>query len=160
MAIKMIQVSIPYYKKLDLKYLVLDYNGTLAELGKVKDSTKELLIKLSEELKIYIITADTFGSVLAEVENLPVEVQLVSSDNGTIDKENLIKKLGKKNCVAIGNGNNDLLMIKEAELGICLLGHEGCAKDTLLASDLVIKSIDEALGILINKDALVATLRK
>lgn len=49
-----------------IEHLVLDFNGTLAIDGKFIDWVVQLLNKLSEQLSIHVITADTFGTV-AEV---------------------------------------------------------------------------------------------
>jgi soluble P-type ATPase len=51
-------------------------------------------------------------------------------------------------------------MIKAAEIGICIAGTEGCFTQTLLASDIVIDDIDNALLLLLDKNKLIATLRK
>jgi len=51
-------------------------------------------------------------------------------------------------------------MLKEAGLGIALIGDEGCSTETLLGSDVVCNSIKDALGLLLNDKRLIATLRK
>ena len=43
----MISVSIPGWGDLDIEYMVIDYNGTVAVDGKPKDGVKELLEKIS-----------------------------------------------------------------------------------------------------------------
>ena len=40
-------IEIPGYKTLDLKYLLLDYNGTIAVDGRLSDSVKELIQEVS-----------------------------------------------------------------------------------------------------------------
>ncbi len=41
------RIEIPGYKTMDLKYLILDYNGTIAKDGIIPESVKERLKKLS-----------------------------------------------------------------------------------------------------------------
>jgi len=147
-------------KKIKINNIVLDYNGTIAKDGILKEQVKMLLPLLSKKYNVYVITADTFGSVHEQVENFDVKVKVLKSENHTLEKANFIKKLGKKNCVAIGNGNNDAKMLKKAKLAIALLGDEGCATKTLFQSDLVCKSIEDALELFIYPKRLVATLRK
>jgi len=152
-------IDIPNYKLLNIKNIVLDYNGTIATNGKVLDSTKELLKKLSKSYNLYVITADTFGSVKKELKELNIEVIVLSSSNHTKEKANFIKKVGAQNTVAVGNGNNDTLMLKAATLAIAIIGNEGCATKTLLASDICAKDIEDVLNLFILKKSLVATLR-
>ena len=58
-----ITVEIPGYQKLQMRYLILDYNGTIALDGTLQKGVAERLQQLSEQLKIYIVTADTHGTV-------------------------------------------------------------------------------------------------
>ena len=154
------EINIPNYKKLAIKNIVLDYNGTIAKDGILKDELKTLLPLLSKAYTLHVITADTFGSVHKQVEAFEVRVNVLSTDNHTLEKATYIETLGANTCIAIGNGNNDVSMLKSAELGIALIGDEGCATQTLLGSDIVCKSIKEALELCINTKRLIATLRK
>ena len=52
-------IEIPGYKTLDLDYLVLDYNGTIAVDGLIPPAIKERLLLLGDSFKIYVLTADT-----------------------------------------------------------------------------------------------------
>ena len=61
--------------------------------------------------------------------------------------------------MAVGNGRNDRLMLKEAALGIALLQAEGAAGEALLAADVVAPDILAALDLLLAPDGLIATLR-
>jgi len=153
-------IEIPNYKNLDLKYIVCDYNGTIAKDGIVLPQIGELFTRLHETYKIYVITADTFGSVKEQVSPFGCEITILSSANHTEEKAMFIDSLGSTHCVALGNGNNDALMLENAELGIAILGDEGCSKETLMASDLICKSAAEALELLINSKRLIATLRR
>jgi len=153
-------IEIPNYKNLDLKYIVCDYNGTIAKDGVILPQIGELFTKLQETYKIYVITADTFGSVKEQVSPFGCEITILSSANHTEEKAMFIDSLGSAHCIALGNGNNDALMLENAELGIAILGDEGCSKETLMASNIVCKSAAEALELLINSKRLIATLRR
>ena len=52
-------------------------------------------------------------------------------------KRSFVADLGADSVVAIGQGANDALMLKEAAIGICVLSREGSAVETLLAADIV-----------------------
>ena len=61
--------------------------------------------------------------------------------------------------MAIGNGSNDVLMLKEAALGIGVIGEEGCSKEILKEADFIVKNITDALSALLHPERIVATLR-
>jgi len=69
------KIEIPNYKTVTLEHLILDYNGTIAKDGKVKSEVKELLPQLCKRYKVHVITADTFGSVKAELQGFEVTVK-------------------------------------------------------------------------------------
>ncbi|RKZ27310.1 ATPase P [bacterium] len=155
----MIQIGIPGYKKLRFKHLVLDYNGTLACDGKLISGVKERLEILAENLKIHVLTADTFGLASSSLEGIPCELSILPVDNQDIGKLQYVKKLGPDNVISIGNGRNDRLMLKEAALGIVVILEEGAAVETILLADIVCTSIVAAFELLTNPLRLTATLR-
>jgi soluble P-type ATPase len=77
-----------------------------------------------------------------------------------MEKAAYIYELSANSCVAVGNGNNDANMLKDAALGIALIGDEGCSTKTLMNSDIVCKTVGDALELLLNEKRLIATLRK
>jgi len=154
------KINIQNYKKLSISNIVLDYNGTIAKDGILKKSVKKLLPLLAKQYNLHVITADTFGSVHKQLHNFDVKIKVLKSKYHTLEKAQYIKKLGKKNCVAIGNGNNDYLMLKKARVSIAIIGDEGCATITINSSDIVCTSIEGALELFLNTKRLIATLRK
>ncbi|MEO2151493.1 MAG: HAD family hydrolase, partial [Thermococcus sp.] len=62
--------------------------------------------------------------------------------------------------VAVGNGNNDVAMLEKAELAFCVIGREGASVDALLASDVVVTDVRDAIEMLLNEKKLIATLRR
>ena len=155
----MITIDIPGNRKMRVKYLVLDYNGTLAIDGKLMAGLEPLLKLLSDQLEIYVLTADTFGTVEKELAGINCQVSVIKPEEQDKQKEQFVTSLGKENVVAIGNGLNDALMLTSAELGIVLLQAEGAAVKTLLSADVVCRHITDALELLTNPLRLKATLR-
>lgn len=153
-------IEIPHYKTMTLNHLILDYNGTIATDGKLIPDIQPLLPQLAEHYQVHVITADTFGSVKAQLGEYPLTVKILSSNNHTEEKAAYIESLGAAQCVAIGNGNNDAKMLKHAALGIALVGEEGCATATLMQSDLSCHRITDALSLLLHPKRLIATLRR
>jgi soluble P-type ATPase len=107
-------------------------------------------------VSITILSADTFGRLGVVARALGVDSRTVSS--GT-EKARLVEALGAARCAAIGNGANDRQMIEAAGLGIVVVGPEGAAGETVRAADVVCTSIQDALDLLLEPRALVATLR-
>ncbi len=152
-------IEIPNYKTLTLTHIVLDYNGTIAKDGVLKEEVKQILPKLTQKYSVHVITADTFGSVQKELENFDVYVHVLQSSQHTLEKAEYIQNLNAKECVAIGNGANDTKMLQTAEISIAILGEEGCSFQTLQASKIVCKEIGDALELFLNEKRLIATLR-
>ncbi|MDK2790933.1 MAG: hypothetical protein PWP15_1442 [Methanothermococcus sp.] len=148
-------MDIPNYGKIDAKTIVFDMNGTLATDGKVKDDVKNLLQKLSEKYRIVVLTADTFGTIKEEFKNLNVHIEIIDNTN---EKYESSKKYGPY--IGIGNGNNDVEMLKSSELGICVVGEEGASVEALLVSKIVVKDVKDAINLFLNEKRLIATLRK
>ena len=155
----MLTFDIPGYKVLRLAHLVMDYNGTLAVDGKLVDGVAARLETLSKDLEIHVITADTFGLVQQQMAALPCQVSVLGKDNQAEAKLRYVRELGLEQTVCIGNGRNDRLMLKAAALGLAVVLAEGIAGETIQAADVVSRSINDALDLLLNPLRLTATLR-
>ncbi|MBO8159861.1 HAD family hydrolase [Thermosyntropha sp.] len=156
----MLQISLPGRDKtLEIKNLLLDLNGTLAVNGVLIPGVKERIDALKSKISIYLLTADTFGSGKRVAEELGIEVFKVGEIGGRQDKLDFLKSLGSDKTAAIGNGYNDVLMLKEAALSIAVIEGEGCAVEVLLNADIAVNNINDALDLLINPVRIVATLR-
>ena len=155
----MLTVDIPGYRQLNLNHLVLDYNGTLAVDGNLVAGAGSLLTQLAGDLEVHVITADTFGKVREGMADIPCSVSVLPLEDQAKAKLDYAAGLGAEQSVCIGNGRNDRLMLKAAGLGVAVLLEEGAAAETLLAADVVCKSINDALLLLLNPLRLTATLR-
>lgn len=155
----MIHAHIPGKNDLNLKYMVLDYNGTMACDGALIPGVEEKLNKLSEQLEIHIITADTFGTCRKACGGIKGSVQVLTEPIGGPEKEAFVRSLGADSVVAVGNGANDSLMLGASALGILVIGSEGAASKALLSADIVVNSINDGLELLLNPRRLIATLR-
>ena len=155
----MLEINIPGDRKLQLKHMVLDYNGTIAFDGDLIEGVKENLEALADKLQIHILTADTFGKARPGLEGIKCQISILAPDAEDIGKLEYVKGLGSENTVCVGNGRNDRLMLKEAALGIAVILEEGAAVETLTAADIVCTNIVSALELLENPLRLIATLR-
>ncbi len=155
----MLEVHIPGFQDLRLEHLVLDYNGTLACDGRPLDGVRERAESLAADLTVHILTADTFGTVQDRVAGWPCQVKVIPRDREAEAKVRYIQGLGADRTAAVGNGRNDRLMLKDAALGIAVVQTEGTAREALMAADLIVPGIVEALDLLLHPQRLKATLR-
>lgn len=156
----MLTIDIPGRGLLELEYLVLDVNGTLAEDGEVPVGIEQLLDQLSGLLKIVAVTADTHGTATELLAPLGLEIRMISRGSEAEAKLDLVDELGSAHVVAIGNGANDELMLRDAAVGIAVIGAEGAAGPTVGAADVVVVGVQAALGLLVEPHRLIATLRR
>ncbi len=155
----MIKITIPGNEVMELHSLILDMNGTLTIDGILPEGVSERIQQLKNKLKIYLLTADTFGTGARVAEELGIEIFMVSPENGNADKAHFASALDADGVAAIGNGKNDLDMIKLVRLSIVIIGTEGCSVATLLQSDIAVTNINDGLDLLLNPLRIVATLR-
>jgi len=155
----MLTIEVPGNETLELKHLVLDYNGTVACDGILKENVLSKLQALSSLLQVHVITADTHGSVHNAFLGSGVTIHVIEKSHQDKQKQDYVNHLNAKNCVAVGNGFNDAFMLKEAALGIVVIQEEGCFTKTLMASDLVFSSIVDVLDSLLKPKRLMASLR-
>jgi soluble P-type ATPase len=156
----MITVAIPGSGILELKHFVTDFSGTLSEDGRVLPGVKEKLNELSGKLTIHVLTSDTFGRARQELEGVNCTLHVLEGEGHIYQKEKYVLDLGSESVVALGNGNNDALMLKAAILGISVCLKEGCSTEAANASKILVKSPLDAMDLLLNQKRVVATLRK
>jgi len=154
-----LRIKIPGYGTLELKYLVMDYNGTLAVDGVVVKGVEQAFDMLAADLELHVITADTFGVAAENLDNMPCRLSVLPPGDQAAAKLDYIDRLGAESTVAIGNGRNDRLMLAKAALGICVILEEGAAVETINSADVICPSVLSALGLLLNPLRLTATLR-
>ncbi len=155
----MFEVDIPGLGLLRLEHLVSDFTGTLSYDGKLISGVREQLNKISEFLKVHVLTADTFGKARQELGGIKCEIHILTGADHDVQKEEYVKKIGAESVVAFGNGSNDRRMLKVARLGIAVSEGEGCAVDALVAADIHVISAKDGLDLLLNPKRCKATLR-
>ncbi len=155
----MLEIELPNKEKICLKYLVSDFTGTLSVDGILVSGVKEKLNEIAKFLEIHILTADTFKKAKQALEGINAKLVILNPGDEDIQKEKYIEELGKQWVIALGNGRNDKRMLKEAKIGIAIMLEEGCAVETLLNADIIVKSVLDALDLILNPKRLIAILR-
>ena len=157
----MIEPEVPGWGSPRIAHLVLDVNGTLSLDGDLLPGVPERVAALRRLVEVHLVSADTWGrldDISAALGVVGVRVRRGEPESP--QKAAYVRDLGPTSVVAIGNGANDEGMLREAALGIVVLGPEGLAASALDAAELVVGSIDDALDLLLNPRRLTATLRR
>lgn len=156
MAGSALTLELPGRTPLELTDLVLDFNGTLSLDGLLVPQVRPRLARLAKRWRVTVLTADTFGKAARSLAGLPLKLRIVATGK---EKLAFVRQRGTDHVAAIGNGRNDVAMLKAAALGIAVLGPEGAAGDLLAAADVVVRDVREALDLLAHPLRLKATLR-
>ncbi|NIO04246.1 MAG: hypothetical protein GTN74_06425 [Proteobacteria bacterium] len=156
----MIKIEAPGLGTRKIDNIVFDLNGTLAVDGRIHPKTRDKINLLAKRSCIYVMTADTRGNCLDVLRKVKAEIVTIQEEDTGAAKTDFVMKIGSKRTAAIGNGYNDRLMVKEASLGICILGREGASSETMQNSDVIFPNILDALDFLLKPLRQKATLRR
>ena len=155
----MLEIDIPGRGTFEIRHVVCDYNGTIAVDGRLTEGAAGRIREIAEFAQVSVLTADTFGTVHAECDGLPVDVRVFARDDASACKAAIVRELGAEGCVCIGNGFNDIAMFGEAALSIAIVGKEGACGKLLTCADVVVTNALDAFDLLLRTDRLRATLR-
>lgn len=154
----MIKIQIPGRETLTIEHIALDYNGTIAFDGALLPGIGERIQALSRLVSVYVLTADTYGTVRAQCDGLGAEIKTFPRAQAALCKQEIVQGLGA-HVACVGNGFNDIEMFDLAELSIAVLDGEGMCTKLLPHADVLTRSGVEALDLLLHTDRLRATLR-
>jgi len=152
-------LEIPGREKIEIKDVVFDYNGTIAIDGQLIEGVAKIINELADVINFHVITADTYGSVEKALANINCKVVKISKEKQNSSKLDYLLSLGKETTLCVGNGKNDQLMLKESVIGIALIQDEGVCVESLLAADIVCKSIMDVFAYFKSPNRIKATLR-
>lgn len=150
--------AVPGVGDIELQTIILDLNGTVTVGGAVPEGTREKLAAVKNlGFQTVFFTGNTRNNADQLAKELGIGWQLASTAE---EKRDLALQMHPETCVSIGNGQIDLELTKAVQLSIVTLQAEGVHTETLLAADIVVPTIIDALDLLIDPDRLIATLRK
>ena len=157
----MISIDIPGREHpLEIEALILDYNGTIAKDGALIEGIPERLVKLADAVEVYVLTADTYGTVRGQCEPLGVTIRTFPHAGAAVCKEEIVRELKQSAKVcAVGNGLNDVQMMDAADFAVAVLEAEGMYAGLLPHANVLVRSAEEALDLFLEPDRLRATLR-
>lgn len=154
----MILLQRPGQNPLEIEFILLNFEGTLATDRRVHPKAKDKLNLLAKRIKIYILAKGdqaAIGEILGKVK---AEVIYLTEGEVSQGKLDLLRQVGAPRTVAIGNGVDDAAIIEEAGLGICILGKEGTSAEAIKKADVVFTDILDALDFLLKPLRHQATL--
>jgi len=154
-------LEIPNYGKVTIENVLFDMNGTIQFNGRISKKIVKGIRALKNYYTVVLISADTRGNLNEIANKLGVKSIKISTTEilEAEAKNNELINLGKDTTVAIGNGNNDSLMLHNALIGIAVVGAEGATSQTLMNSDVVFTNCNDAIHFLMDDKKIIATLR-
>ncbi len=171
----MISIERPGQSNLEIEFILIDFEGTLASDRRVHPKAKDKINLLSKRAKLYILVNPPTppfnkrgkGGILARGEKefieerlkkIKAEIIYLLEQNSSQQKLDLLRQLGPAKTVAIGNGVDDAPTIEEAGFGICVLSKEGTFPEAIKKADVVFLDILDALDFLLKPLRQKATL--
>ena len=155
----MIAIQRAGQEPLEIDFILLDFEGTLASDRRVHPKAKDKINLLSKRTRIYILAKEE-ERVMEVLKRVKAEIIFLKEEESSQEKLNLLHQLGATKTVAIGNGLDDAPMIDEAGLGICVIGREGTAGETMQKADVLFPDLLDALDFLLKPLRQKATLGK
>ncbi len=156
----MITVQRPGQSNLEIEFILIDFEGTLASDRRVHPKAKDKINLLSKRTRIYILTKEEKERVGEVLKKLKAETVYLTEGESSQKKLDLLRQLGPARTAAVGNGVDDVSMIEEAGLGVCVLGKEGTSSGVMEKADAVFMNILDALDFLLKPLRQKATLGK
>jgi soluble P-type ATPase len=155
----MFTLAVPEYGSLTLTHCVADYTGTLSVEGRLVPGVRDGLCGLAKLVDVHVLTSDTFGTARQELTGTPCTLHILTGEDHAGQKEAYVRQLGAEQVIALGNGNNDRLMLQAARIGVAVMLAEGCAGQALTAADILVHSPLDAFNLLLSPNRLKAVLR-
>ena len=154
----MISIERPGQGNLEIEFILIDFAGPLASDRRVHPKAKDKINLLSKRTKIYILTVEEKERVEEVLKKVKAEIVYLREGESSQKKLDLLRQVGPARTVAIGNGVDDVAMIEEAGLGVCVLGKEGTFSEAMKKADVVFMNILDALDFLLKPLRQKATL--
>lgn len=154
----MILIERPGQDSLEIDYLLIDFEGTLSMDRRIHPKAKDRINLLSKRLKIYIFAKGESERIQEVLKRVKAEVIFLKEGEASNQKLGFLRNLGGLRTVVMGNGIDDLLMMKEAGLSIAILGKEGTSGALIQNAHLLFIDIIDALDFLLKPLRQKATL--
>ena len=145
----MITIQRPGQEPLEIEFILIDFEGTLASDLRVHPKAKDKINLLSKRTKIYVLTKEEKEVSEETLRKVKAEIFYLTEGEASQRKLSLLRQLGGNRTVFIGNGADDAPAIEEAGLGICVIGKEGASSEAMKKAGVVVLNILDALDFLL-----------
>jgi soluble P-type ATPase len=150
----------PDQDPLEVEFLFVDFEGTLASDGRIHPKAKDKINLLSKRIRIHVFVKNGQALPGKTFRNMKAEIVYLTEGSSSKQKTDRMEKLGAGRTVAIGNGLDDARIIEEAGFGICVIGKEGASGEAVRKADLVVMSVLDAFDFLLKPLRQKATLER
>jgi len=154
----MIVIQRPGQDPIEIEFILIDFEGTLAQDRRVHPKAKDKMNLLSKRTTLYILTKGEKETVEEVLKKVKAEIVYLTEGASSQGKLDLLRQLGETKTVTIGNGVDDVPMLEEAGLGICVISKEGTSSEALTKADIVVSNVLDALDFLLKPLRQKATL--
>jgi len=154
----MISIQRPGMESLELHFVLIDFEGTLAMDGRVHPKAKDKVNLLSKRVTVYILTKSSKGKIEETLKKMKAEILYMTEGDSSQQKLDVLQRLGPHQTAVIGNGFDDVQIMEQAGLGMCVIGKEGSSTEAVAKADLVVASVLDALDFLLKPLRQGATL--
>ncbi len=154
----MISIQRSGMESLEIQSVLIDLEGTLAIDRRVHPKSKDKVNLLSKRATIYILARGNTENAEKILKKMKVEILFVTEKDSSQQKLNLLQRLGPHQTAVIGNGLDDVRVMEQAGLGMCVIGKEGSCAEAMAKADLVFTDVLDALDFLLKPLRQRATL--
>jgi len=156
----MIFIQRPGQEPLEIEFILIDFEGTLASDCRVHPKAKDKINLLSRRTKIYILAKGEKERAEEALRRTKAEIVSLKEGEASKQKLDLLLNLGAPRAVVIGNGMDDVPMMEEAGFSMAIIGKEGTSGELIQIADVAFTNIVDALDFLLKPLRQKATLGK
>src|SRR4030042_5426876 len=110
----MINIQRSGQKPLEIEFILIDFEGTLARDRRVHPKAKDKINLLAKRAKIYIFSKGEKEEIMDLLRKAKAEIVFLKEGETSQAKLDLLRQLGPLKAAAIGNGYEEATMIEEA----------------------------------------------
>lgn len=154
----MITILRPGQEPLEFDFILIDFEGTLASDRRIHPKAKDKINLLSKRTKIYILTKGEKERVEEALRRVKAEIIYLREGEASKQKLDLLLNVGASRAVVVGNGIDDVPLMKEAGFRMAIIGKEGTSIELIQTADIVFTNIVDALDFLLKPLRQKATL--
>jgi soluble P-type ATPase len=156
----MIAIQRPGQAPLEIDFILIDFEGTLASDRRVHPKAKDKVNLLARRAKVHVLTIGEKAVAEEALKRVKADLFCAAAGESSGRKLELLRQLGPLRTAVIGNGVDDVPMMGEAGLALCVISKEGTSVEAMKKAHLVVSNVLDALDFLLKPLRQEATLGK